>query len=174
MQRDTDLSRFKLLFAPSPAQVDQAIDQGLTAGHFHFNESTGAGEQLEQFFSPGRQVIVLGKYWSSGVHYYWPVSSGPEALSAPPDFWWDTVLQLAIDNQQTSVPKHRTVSTGRDNWHRLDDIRYAIAHRMSSASCTATAELCAATGARHTARRWTCKRVSLPPAPTGLFQKLSR
>ena len=91
VQRDTDLSRFKLLFAPSPAQVDQAIDQGLTAGHFHFNESTGAGEQLEQFFSPGRQVIVLGKHWSSGGHYYWPDSSGPEALSAPPNFWWDTI-----------------------------------------------------------------------------------
>ncbi|WP_186542084.1 hypothetical protein [Synechococcus sp. M16.1] len=119
MQRDTDLSRFKLLFAPSPAQVDQAIDQGLTAGHFHFNESTGAGEQLEQFFSPGRQVIVLGKHWSSGGHYYWPDSSGPEALSAPPDFWWDTVLQLAIDNEHTSVPKHRTVNTVRCNWRRL-------------------------------------------------------
>ena len=119
VQRDTDLSRFKLLFAPSPAQVDQAIDQGLTAGHFHFNESTGAGEQLEQFFSPRRQVIVLGKHWSSGGHYYWPVSSGPEALSAPPDFWWNTVLQLAIDNRHTSVPKHRTVNTVRCNWRRL-------------------------------------------------------
>ena len=64
VQRDKDLSRFKLVFAPSPAQVDQAIDQRLTAGHFHFNESTGAGEQLEQFFSPGRQVIVRGKHWS--------------------------------------------------------------------------------------------------------------
>ena len=133
VQRDTDLSRFKLLFAPSPAQVDQAIDQGLTAGHFHFNESTGAGEQLEQFFSPGRQVIVLGKHWSSGGHYYWPDSSGPEALSAPPNFWWDTVLQLALDNQQTSVPKHRTVSTGRGDWHRLDDC--PVCHRRSNPVC---------------------------------------
>ena len=78
-------------------------------------------------------MIVLGKHWSSGGHYYWPVSSGPEALSAPPNFWWDTVLQLAIDNQQTSVPKHRTVSTGRGDWHRLDDC--PVCHRTSNVVC---------------------------------------
>ena len=119
VSRDTDDSRLKLIFRPTATQISQAIEQGVPANGFQFNEKTGVGEQLEHFFSPARQVIVAGRHWKSGGHYFWPDSNGPEQLSAPPQWWW---LRTLEEYQLQNKPRARSASTtSRGEWLRLGE-----------------------------------------------------
>ena len=81
------------------------------------------GEAEEIFCHPGRQVIVAGAHPSSGGHYFWPVGFGPEALSAPPEEWWDHVLKLSRDYPHPAAGANKTVSTSRfasRDWQRIE------------------------------------------------------
>ena len=120
VNRDTDPSRFKLLFEPSSLQLSQAVEEGLGSASFHFSQPTGSGEQLEQFLSSGRQVIVGGVHWKSKGRYFWPDSNGPEALSAPPQSWWEAVIEMALEHE-AKKPQGSKSSTSKGDWHRLDD-----------------------------------------------------
>ena len=118
IRRDTDPSRLKLIFRPTPTQLSQALEQGVDATGFQFREETGVGEQLEHFFSPARQVIVAGRHWKSGGRYFWPDSNGPEHLSAPPQWWW---LRTLEEYQLRNKPRARSTASGKGNWRRLLD-----------------------------------------------------
>ena len=101
VHRTTDPFRLKILFRPTPEQIAQ-----LPAGEFQGKsitadkKGTKKGEALEVFFDSGRQVIILGEHPSSGGFYIWPKEYGPEALSAPPDPWWNFALHLAHKSQK--------------------------------------------------------------------------
>lgn len=125
VHRDNDPFRLKALFRPTPEQITQLPLQPDGSVEFQGKTLTAVaangskGEALEVFFAGGRQVIVLGQHPSSGGHYFWPDSLGPEALTAPPDDWWQHTLQIA---QQQAAPKpaSKRSSTNRNGTRLLN------------------------------------------------------
>ena len=124
VHRDNDPFRLKVLCRPTPEQIaqlplqpDGSVEfQGKTLTATAVNGSKG--EALEVFFDGGRQVILLGQHPSSGGNYFWPDALGPEALSAPPDAWWQHALQIA---QKQAAPKLATKrSNTRNGTRHLD------------------------------------------------------
>ena len=120
VHRDNNPSRLKVLFRPTPQQIAQ-----LTEGEFQSRTQTAEktetnkGEALEVFFYGGRQVIVLGEHPSSGGSYFWPDGLGPEAISAPPDAWWQYARDLAAKTQHNISAGGKHSST-RNPTRRLD------------------------------------------------------
>lgn len=121
VHRDNDLFRLKVLFRPTLEQLKQlpggAEFQGKTITAP--KTSTAKGEALEVFFDGGRQVIVLGEHPSSAGHYFWPAGMGPEALSSPPDHWWQHALETAVKAQQPTRSGSKPSAT-RNGTCRLD------------------------------------------------------
>ena len=125
VHRDNDPFRLKALFRPTPEQIaqlptqpDGGIEfQGKT--HTADKTDTAKGEALEVFFDGGRQVIVLGEHPSSGGNYIWPDGLGPEALTAPPDDWWEHALTIAANCRDRIAAAPRR-STTRKGTRRLD------------------------------------------------------
>jgi hypothetical protein len=115
VHRTTDANRLKVLFQPTPEQLQQLPD----GAEFQGKTITAAGEALEVFFAGGRQVIVLGEHPSSGGHYYWPKDLGPEALAAPPAEWWEHALEVAAACQQRITTGSKP-SSARHGTKRLD------------------------------------------------------
>lgn len=133
ISRTTDENRFKLLFLPSKEQLAQLPNGQITHSHRTKQPTTCEGEYGERgvvkgeaeevFCHPGRQVIVAGAHPASGGHYFWPVGFGPEALSAPPEEWWNHVLELSRDYPRPAAGANRTVSTSRfasSDWQRIE------------------------------------------------------
>lgn len=131
--RDNTCDRFKLLFKPSQEQVKELESSSIPGAGFHFSISTGNAEQLEQYFTNGRQVIVLGSHWKSGGKYIWPNGEGPEALASPPQDWWEIVIREAADFYEKSAPTARGTSSASD-WERLDEC--PICGRASHTVCS--------------------------------------
>ena len=121
VHRDNYPFRLKVLFRPTPEQIAQlpggAEFQGKTITAP--KTDTGKGEALEVFFYGGRQVILLGEHPSSDGNYYWPDGMGPEALSAPPDAWWNHAIDIAkkCHHNKTNGTKPASTRTGT---RRLD------------------------------------------------------
>ena len=121
VHRTTDPFRLKVLFSPTPEQTAQ-LPEG---AEFQGKTITAAksinakGEALEVFFDGGRQVIVIGEHPSSDGNYYWPDGMGPEALSAPPDAWWNHAIDIAkkCHHNKTNGTKPASTRTGT---RRLD------------------------------------------------------
>ena len=121
VHRTTDPFRLKVLFSPTPEQTAQ-LPEG---AEFQGKTITAAksinakGEALEVFFDGGRQVIVIGEHPSSDGNYYWPDGMGPEALSAPPDAWWNHAIDIAkkCHHNKTTGTKPSSTRTGT---RRLD------------------------------------------------------
>lgn len=115
VHRNTSQWRLKVLFQPTLEQLTQ-----LPGGaEFQGKTITAKGEALEVFFDGGRQVIVLGEHPSSGGHYFWPTGQGPEALTAPPEHWWNHALAVAASSQQRLTTGSRS-SSRRHGTKRLD------------------------------------------------------
>lgn len=108
VHRDNDPFRLKVLTRPTPEQITQLPLQPDGSVEFQGKTPTAPpangskGEALEVFFAGGRQVILLGQHPSSRGHYIWPDSLGPEALTAPPDNWWQHAVSIA---QQQATPQ---------------------------------------------------------------------
>ena len=135
VHRDNDPSRLKVLFRPTPEQIAQlpggAEFQGKTITAP--KTDTGKGEALEVFFDGGRQVILLGEHPSSGGNYMWPDGLGPEALSAPPDAWWDYAVEIANGCQQRLTSGSRPCAR-RNGTKRLDPCPICGRHSGPSGS----------------------------------------
>tara|TARA_Y100001933_G_scaffold164074_1_gene162346 strand:+ start:714 stop:1637 length:924 start_codon:yes stop_codon:yes gene_type:complete len=91
-------SRLKLLCIPTPEQIKQLERLSFIATvktKSPIKDSQGnlvqKGEGLEFFFG-GKQGIVWGHH-PEGGRYFWPDGFGPEALSAPPDQWWQFAVE---------------------------------------------------------------------------------
>ncbi len=125
VHRNNDAWRLKALFRPTPSQISQLPQQGNGSLEFQGNTHTKdqeegrKGEALEVFFSGGRQVVVLGAHPSSGGSYLWPEGLGPEALSAPPDDWWQHAIEIAKQQRDTDAAGSKS-STTRNGTRRLD------------------------------------------------------
>jgi len=125
VHRDNDPFRLKLLFRPTPEQINQLPQQ--VDGSVEFQGKTitapkrgdAKGEALEVFFAGGRQVIVLGQHPSSGGNYFWPAGFGPEALCAPPDDWWAHAVEIATRFADRCSAEPKRNSTRKDT-RRLD------------------------------------------------------
>ena len=133
INRTTDSNRFKLLFLPSEEQLKQLPNGQITNSHRtqdptirenEYGENIVVkGEAEEIFCHPGRQVIVAGEHPASGGHYFWPEGFGPEALSEPPEEWWNHVLELARDYPRPAAGANKTVNTSRfsnRDWQRIE------------------------------------------------------
>lgn len=133
INRTTDPNRFKLLFLLSGEQLEQLPNRQITNSHrtkeptagidVHGKDYVVKGEAEEIFCHPGRQVIVAGAHPVSGGHYFWPVGFGPEALSAPPENWWNHVLEVSRDYPRPAAGANKTVSTNRffsRDWQRIE------------------------------------------------------
>ena len=96
-------NRLKLLCIPTPEQIQQLERSSFIAtvktkppikdGQGNLIQK---GEGLEFFFG-GKQGIVWGQHPECGC-YFWPDGLGPEALSAPPEQWW----QFAVEQSRPS------------------------------------------------------------------------
>lgn len=125
VHRDNDPFRLKVLTRPTPEQLSQLPQQSDGSVEFQGKTPTAApingskGEALEVFFAGGRQVILIGQHPSSGGNYFWPDNLGPEALTAPPDDWWQHALQIA---QQQATPNRSSKrrSSTRNGTTRLN------------------------------------------------------
>ena len=142
VHRDNDPFRLKVLFKPTPEQIAQlpggAEFQGKTITAP--KTDTAKGEALEVFFDGGRQVILLGEHPSSGGNYLWPDGLGPEALSAPPDAWWDYTVEIANVCKQRLKSGSRPCAR-RNGTNRLDPCPICGRHSGPSGSglwCEAT------------------------------------
>lgn len=101
IHRDNNPNFLKVCTRPSheqiamlPAQRDGTVEfQGKR--HTAPKQGDSKGEALEVFFAGGRQVVVLGQHRASGGNYFWPEGLGPEALTAPPDDWWEFAVHIA-------------------------------------------------------------------------------
>ncbi len=124
VHRDNDPWRLKALFQPTPSQVDQLPKQADGSLEFQGKTNTkekqgdAKGEALEVFFDGGRQVIILGKHPASGGNYFWPEGLGPEALSAPPDDWWQHAIERATQFRDRNAGSKS--STTRKGTRRLN------------------------------------------------------
>ena len=117
VHRDDEPWRLKVLFTPTPLQVDQ-----LPSGEFQSTVQTKAAikndkgkiikkkEALEVFLG-NKQVIILGKH-PDGGNFYW--GSDPEDLIAPPDAAWELVLKLA--HQKNKLKKSAASLTSSSVW----------------------------------------------------------
>jgi hypothetical protein len=119
VNRNTSSSRFKLLFLPTETQISRLKANGVPSGNFSFKSITGDAEQLEQFFTPGRQVIVCGNHCKSRGYYYWPDSNGPEALAVPPDTWWQWVVAQAAKQPEAHQQSSKKPAAGNKSWMTL-------------------------------------------------------
>lgn len=125
IHRDNDPFRLKVLCRPTPSQLAQLPMQKDGSLEFQGKTPTKAkegdskGEALEVFFAGGRQVVVLGQHPSSGGNYIWPNGLGPEALSAPPQDWWDHAITIALDCRDRLHAAPKTSST-RNGTKKLD------------------------------------------------------
>lgn len=131
INRTTDPNRFKLLFLLSEEQLGNLPNRQYTGKTIndpacvdtHGNKVVfKKGEAEEIFCHPGRQVIVAGAHPKSGGHYFWPVGFGPEALSAPPENWWNHVLELSRDYPRPAAGANKTITTNRfdrSDWERI-------------------------------------------------------
>ena len=125
INRSTDPSRFKVLFAPTADQLDQLYGGRISNSYKTKspildaeNQVIKKAEALEVFCHPGRQVVVLGEHPKSGGYYYWENGRGPEALSPPPQAWWEYVCQIAESTRQV---KTRTAAESSTTWLRVAD-----------------------------------------------------
>ena len=120
IHRDNDPFRLKVLFRPTSEQISQLPSQADGTVEFQGKSITASkqedskGEALEVFFDGGRQVIVHGAHPSSGGNYFWPDGLGPEALSPPPNDWWNHAITVAADCRDRigSTPKRSTTRKG--------------------------------------------------------------
>ena len=126
VHRTTDPFRLKVLFSPTPEQITQLPNgefEGKTTTKPAVLDADGKvidkAEALEVFFSGGRQVIVIGEHPSSDGNYYWPDGMGPEALSAPPDAWWNHAIDIAKKCHHNKTTGTKPAST-RTGTRRLD------------------------------------------------------
>ena len=94
--------RLKLLCIPTPEQLQQLERPSFIATAKTkppIKDEQGnviqKAEALEFFFG-GKQGICLGQH-PYGGHYFWPDGLGPEALSAPPEQWW----QFAVEQSRS-------------------------------------------------------------------------
>ena len=114
--------RLKVLFRPTAEQIEmlpgRSEFQGKTVTRPAVKDDSGdvieKGEALEVFFAGGRQVILLGRH-PDGGDYYWPFEQGPEALSAPPQAWWEHAISIATKHKTTQRAKAVTSS---DDWRK--------------------------------------------------------
>lgn len=112
-------SRLKLLCIPTPKQIKQLERSSFIATvktKPPIKDDQGnliqKGEGLEFFFG-SKQGIVWGMH-PDGGRYLWPDGFGPEALSAPPDQWW----QFAVEQSRLSHSRH--VDNGERRYSRAD------------------------------------------------------
>ena len=121
VHRNTDPSRLKVLFKPTPEQLHELpgdaefCGKTITAAKI----GTAKGEALEVFFAGGSQVIILGEHPSSNGYYYWPDGMGPEQLTAPPAEWWAHALQIAKKSHHNKTTGSKPCSR-RKGTRRLD------------------------------------------------------
>ena len=114
--------RLKLLCIPTPEQLQQLERPSFIATAKTkppIKDEQGnviqKAEALEFFFG-GKQGICAGQH-PDGGRYIWPDGLGPEALSAPPNQWW----QFAVEQSRQAAPAtsrrhHSNLGPGR----RLD------------------------------------------------------
>ena len=122
VHRSNNPHRLKVLFRPTAEQIEMLPDrsefQGKTVTRPAVKDDSGDvienGEALEVFFTGGRQVILLGRH-PDGGNYYWPFEQGPEALSAPPQAWWEHAISIASKDKATQRSKAVTSS---DDWRK--------------------------------------------------------
>ena len=138
IDRDNDRHRFKLIWRPTPEQLR------LLPKHYVGKDPTKPaveedgkvlqkGEGVDQFaLHNGSQMVVVGRHYSGG-NYCWPDGQGPEALAPLPSQWFDYFVEQARDYPKPAAGANRTVSTGRGDWHRLEDC--PICHRTSNVVC---------------------------------------
>ena len=100
--------KMKLLLQITEDQYNE-----LPVKDFISKRATGTKEQLEVFFSKGRQVIIAGRHPSRGK-YFWPRGFEPDALSAPDPDWWQFILEAS----QVSHSVTASTTNCRD-WERL-------------------------------------------------------
>ena len=125
VHRDYDPFRLKVLFRPTlehlallPTQPGDGIEfQGKTTTAPGIDGQKG--EALEVFFAGGRQVILLGHHPATGGNYFWPDGLGPEALSAPPQDWFDHAITIATETANR-VGSGSSRSPNRSRSRRLD------------------------------------------------------
>ena len=148
VHRDNDPFRLKVLCRPTPEQIAQLPLQPDGSVEFQGKTLTAPatngskGEALEVFFAGGRQVILLGQHPSSGGNYFWPDALGPEALSAPPDDWWQHALLIAQNCKQRVATGSRS-SKSRSSSTRLDPCLICGRHSGAGGSdlwCEETAD----------------------------------
>jgi hypothetical protein len=138
IDRDNDLHKFKLIGRPTAEQLrslpKQYVGKDKTKPPvMERGEVVQKGEGVDQFaLHKGRQVVVIGRHYSGG-NYCWPDGQGPEALATLPCQWFDYLVEEARDYPKPAAGAHRTVSTGRGDWHRLDDC--PVCHRRSNPVC---------------------------------------
>ena len=129
INRTTDPYRYKLLFLPTAAQLEQLA--GNQTSHSHqtrakVTDENGnvleKGEAEEIFCHPGRQVIVAGEHPKSGGYYFWPDGCGPEALAPPPADWWQRVVDVSQQSARNSIRYDRKKDVfGSDGWERIPE-----------------------------------------------------
>lgn len=124
IDRDKDPHRFKLIWRPTPDQLERV------PGRIEGKDPTKAavkegktvlqkGEAVDLFMLlNGRQVINAGGNHSGG-NYCWPQGHGPEALAPLPSQWLDNFIEQTRDYPKPAAGAHRTVSTARGDWRRL-------------------------------------------------------
>ena len=98
-------NRLKLLCIPTPEQLQQLerpsfIATAKTKPPIKDDQGNviQKAEALEFFFG-GKQGICAGQH-PDGGQYIWPDGLGPEALSAPPEQWW----QFAVEQSRQAAP----------------------------------------------------------------------
>ena len=129
VHRSNNPHRLKVLFKPTPEQIAQ-LPNGAHGLEFQGKTATGDGEALEVFFAGGRQVIVLGDH-PDGGQYSWPFEQGPEALTAPPQAWWEHAISIASKNKATQRSKAVTSS---GDWRK--QIRCDVCGRNQRQVCS--------------------------------------
>lgn len=114
--------RLKLFCIPTPEQLQQlkrpSFSKSVNTKPPVKDEQGNViekGEALEFFFG-GKPGICWGQHPDGGC-YHWPDGLGPEALSAPPEQWW----QFAVEQSRQAAPArsrrhHSNLGPGR----RLD------------------------------------------------------